>query len=172
MTNLKGIIKDSEGLQKYCSKVLYAKIGNAQIVSHNCVKTFEEAKTNTNLREPMPYVRKIMTTDKRVVSIHDFQEDTVSIPSFYLSRIVPSSAFSFSDKKFDKETNTRLAITINQPFRFKLRLAAEEEEDKWVELYKFSKDVTEECWVLWDGNIFLVLYNRSSGGKQRLRTQD
>ncbi|GAH27545.1 unnamed protein product, partial [marine sediment metagenome] len=79
-----------------------------------------------------------------MASIHNFHESTQSISPIYDSSIVLNSAFSFGDESLN-EDDTRLAIMLEQPFRVNLRLTAEEEEDKWVDLYKFSKDIPEEC---------------------------
>lgn len=171
MINLEDVVKDSDSLQKYCSKVVYAKIGHAQIISHDCINTFEEAKTKTALLEPMPYIRKILTTDKRIISIHDFHED-ININPYYGLSILPSSALFLGEKRPEEDSN-RLAIMLDIPFRVKLRLETEETKDKWKDLYDFSPDIPEECWALWDGNIFLsyttdpVEANRYFGHKTR-----
>ena len=171
MIDLKSVIEDEGIRQKYCSQFVYAKIGHAQILSHKSISDFEEIKTDAILQNPLPNMRIVLTTDKRVISIHDFSED---VDTQLLSIIVDSDALTYGHKKHG-EKGPKWAVKCGVPFRLELGLEIADEsiKDTWEDLHRFSPDISEVCWVWWDGNIFLAYTtdpmeaNRDFGHKAR-----
>lgn len=144
-------------LRKYCLATLWLKVGHAQLISRKPISDFDEAKNDPDLVNPLPHIRKILSTDRRVIDIQDFPKiDKPIDTTFTFSHIISDFYLPLKEQKPDKEIK-RLAINIGNPIIFKLKLEPDlDQKQLWEEMYKYDPSVTEECWVFWNAEIFIA----------------
>ncbi len=140
-----------ERLTKYMSNELYLKIGYAQLISRQPVSNFDEVKRNSDLYDPSQHIRKILTTDNRVIEIKNFpQSGTLKDRILHLSALISDSLIPLDCAKPDKNI-LRLAVDLGSPFLIRLKLEPDDENlDYWESELKYDAKVPEECWCLWD----------------------
>lgn len=145
-----------ERLVKYMSAILYLKAGHSQLISRKPVSNFDEVKQNSDLYNPLPHIRKILTTDERVIEIKDFpQSAKLKDQILHMSALVPDSALPLDKNKPDDIK--RLAVNLGTPFLVRLKLKPDDQNlEAWENLYNYDSTVPEECWCFWDCMTFVA----------------
>ena len=153
--------------KKYCSKIVHLKLGNALLIrtdtAENRYKEIEKGnskeRTSFVLNE-VSHLKKMLTTDRRVLEIEDFPDINEKILN--LQYFIPETSFSFLDQNPNITTNKdefeevlRNVLTIS-PFRLRLEIKSISKEDDLVHIIYPDGEITPECWVYWNGGIYLA----------------
>ena len=104
--------EDVKRLAKYVSSTIYLKVGHSQLISRKPFGNFDEVKHNSDLYDPLPHIRKILTTDRRVLEIKDFpQPAQLKDKASYFSQLIHDSSLPLDRSKPDDNIR-RLAILL------------------------------------------------------------
>lgn len=156
--NIRDVIEDTEAIKEYSVAVLHGKIGHAQLLSRESFGSRNKQELSSNLREPAPHIRKVITTDTRVADIADFppKVDTSRLGEGGSLRVVPGGIFSKVHDKSQKNV-AKMALRLDKPFRLKLKLEpGDEDRQRWEDMHFWNAGISQECWVWWNGEMFLA----------------
>lgn len=156
MISVKDLVKDRESISKYVSKTVHAKIGNSQLTINKIIEN-ESDETITKDFSNLDYahhLKKVITTDNRVLEIEDFPEinDRMHISGHFS----PKNTLLFG-KSIPKHDDTTSCFVL-QVLPFRLRIALKsmiDEKDPSYFPYTDS-EITKDCWVYWNGSTFLA----------------
>ncbi len=167
MMTTQDLMKDQASIKKFVSRTIQAKIGNAQLVKANNTQDLSsktEKGNKTKIKEEVQHIKKILTTDKRVLEIEDFPE--IEEKMFYGGYRVPKASliWKMPDTVSDTES-TENDIDIYEtycdvleilPFRLKLELKTMLDENGITNILYSDSEITSDCWVYWSGSIYLA----------------
>lgn len=163
MIYIKDLIKDRESINKYVSRIIHAKIGNSQLVMTNTTEN-ESSTTETwnksKIIQDVQHLKKVLTTDKRILEVEDFPE--INEKMFSEGYSVPKTALIFNisnednnDLDFDIYETYSNVLQI-EPFRLKLDLKSAIDENDPVYILYTDSEITTDCWVYWNGATYLA----------------
>jgi len=158
MLTLNDLIKDEESIEKYASNLIHAKIGNAQLTKkwvsfspsdqRNIIKDFK-------IHEDIQHLKKLIVGEKRILELEDFPE--ISDKMLHFGYTIPTVSISkeSDDVEIDALDNSSYIIEISS-FRMKVNIPSVLEEDTLLNLLYKQEEISNDCWVWWNGTSFLA----------------
>jgi len=150
LPNQQQVIQKLRGL---ASKTFFVKMGCVYLLSKRRfdeLSQIEEATTQDFRSD----VRKILTSDERVISVDYFALDKEVEPWFVHSMFVPIEAFVGEDEESLGEGFRLQTATLPFLVELKLEVRSKDEKRFWQEFPLYRK--MEKCYVWYNGAIFMA----------------
>lgn len=143
-----------QNARSLASKRFFAKIGCVYLLSKEKVSDLANVK-KAAIPDFLPHLRKILTTDERVISIEHFTSDDKLATWNVFSSMVPSEAFT-TERQQTVERGFRLLYHLVRPFVVGLRLELHDKDKRplWKE-FPFTKKL-DKCNVYYNGEVFMA----------------
>lgn len=143
-----------QNTRRIASKRYIAKIGCVYLMSKQMINNHDQTK-EIFIKDLRSHVRKILTTDQRVISIEHFAIDDERDTYTTFGKLVPSIAFK-TDAKEATEGEFRLSYEFSDPLIFDLKLELHDKDKKvfWKE-FPFAH-TPDKCKVWYNCNTFVA----------------
>ena len=149
-------IRKNEEIRKLARKIIHAKVGCLYLLSKEPLKINENNKPSTSPNEFRSHMRKILTTDPRVLSIVPLDMDDRTKFWDFGYRLRPADVFKRqSNGSIDKKEFAQYKLHPPLLFELKLEIDKGKQEKPFWLVYPFE-DKIEKCYALWDGEIFFA----------------
>lgn len=163
MTTVKDLIKDQESINKYTSKVIHGKIGSSLLIrkkTNSNTSNEDESWKKQDIQPLIHHVRKILTTDKRVLEVQEFPE--INDKTYYVGYYFPKAALGFDKpstegKDYDYNIYKTMCSCLElNPFRLKIEVKSIADEDDILNILYEKSEITSDCWIYWNGSTYLA----------------